>query len=664
MESFMCGIAGYYDMRSKSDSRAVVMHMTDALHHRGPDDSGVWSDAAVGIVLGHRRLSILDLSPAGHQPMTSPDGRFVIAFNGEIYNFAEIKSELETSVPIQWRSTSDTEVMLEAFSRWGIEKSVKRFAGMFAFAVWDRQERALWLVRDRLGEKPLYYGLMNGCFLFGSELKALQRHPKWRGEIDRNALALYFRYSYIPAPYTIFCGMKKLLPGTILHLSEKKFTAGDIPEPVPYWSALEVIESGRRRPFVGSSSEAVAGLDRVLKDTIRQEMVSDVPLGAFLSGGIDSSTIVSLMQAQSAMPVRTFTIGFHEQDYNEADNAKAVARHLRTDHTELYVTPADAMALIPRLPTIFDEPFSDVSQIPMLLVAEMTRRHVTVSLSGDGGDELFGGYNRYFFADRIWRSMSPLPYSLRKAIAALMMAPSSSQWDRVHSMLGPLIPNRFQQRQVGDKIHKMAPLLSLESRAMLYKRLVSHWNEPECLVKNSQEPMTIINGNNGKSPFSFTEQMMYLDAVTYLPDDILVKVDRASMAVSLESRAPFLDHRVFEFAWTLPLEMKVRNSKGKLILKKLLEKYVPREFIDRPKMGFGVPIDSWLRGPLRGWAEELLDKKRIDREGYLHSAPIREKWHEHLSGKRNWQYHIWGVLMFQAWLEGQKNISHVADAHD
>jgi asparagine synthase (glutamine-hydrolysing) len=633
------------------DRREVIIRMTDALHHRGPDDTGIWLDTEGGIALGHRRLSILDLSPAGHQPMVSSDGRFVISFNGEIYNFTEIKSELEASGRISWRGTSDTEVMLEAISRWGVESSVKRFAGMFAFAVWDRQERALWLVRDRLGEKPLYYGLMNGCFLFGSELKALQRHPIWRGEIDRNALALYFRHSYIPAPYTIFCGLKKLIPGTILHVSEKMLATGEIPEPVSYWSAREVIEYGRGHPFAGSSSEAVAGLDRVLKDTIQQEMVSDVPLGAFLSGGIDSSVIVALMQAQSARPVRTFTIGFHEQDYNEADNAKAVARHLRTDHTELYVTPGDAMALIPRLPTIFDEPFSDVSQMPTFLVAEMTRRHVTVSLSGDGGDELFGGYNRYFFADRIWRSMSPLPSPLRRAMAAMMMMPSSTQWDRVHSLLSPLIPNRFQQRQAGDKIHKTAALLSLESRVMLYKRLVSHWYEPERLVKNSKEPMTIINSNKGKSPFLFAEQMMYLDAVTYLPDDILVKVDRACMAVSLESRAPFLDHRVFEFAWTLPLEMKVRNGKGKLILKKLLEKYVPRELTERPKMGFGVPIDSWLRGPLREWAEALLDEQRIEREGYLHPSLIREKWREHLSGKRNWQYHLWGVLMFQAWLE-------------
>lgn len=646
----MCGIAGYYSISAKHDDHGIIKRMTDSLHHRGPDDSGLWTDESAGVALGHRRLSILDLSPAGHQPMMSSNGRYVIVFNGEIYNYQDIRSELESSKQVSWRGTSDTEIILEAFACWGIDEAIPRFVGMFAFAIWDKQERALWLVRDRLGEKPLYYGLINGCFLFGSELKSLKSHPFWEGEVDHNALVLYFRHSCIPAPHTIFKGIRKLIPGTFLKVSESNIKRGELPEPIPYWTAKEAIEASRQRLFTGSDADAVENLDRILRKVIGQEMISDVPLGAFLSGGIDSSAIVALMQAQSDRPVRTFTIGFHEQHFNEAENAKAVARHLHTEHTELYVTHQEALAVIPRLPFIYDEPFSDVSQIPTFLVSEMTRRHVTVSLSGDGGDELFGGYNRYFWAERIWSYIGPLPLALRRAVAAMLIAPSAAQWESILHILKLLFPRKFNQRLLGDKIHKLAALMTLKDRAMLYRSLVSHWYQPELVVKNSIEPKTIINGSIKKNG-SYTEQMMFLDAVTYLPDDILVKVDRASMAVSLESRAPFLDHRVFEFAWSLPLRMKVQDRKGKVILRKLLNKYVPSELTERPKMGFGVPIDSWLRGPLREWAAALLDERRIEREGFLHAPLIREKWQEHLSGKRNWQYHLWDVLMFQSWLE-------------
>ena len=650
----MCGIVGFIDsLRQTSDDEleATARRMALAIRHRGPDDEGAWVDPAAGLALAFRRLSIVDLSPQGHQPMISACGRYVIAFNGEIYNFGDLRHDLDTEAPgLPWRGHSDTEVMLAAISRWGLDAAIRRFNGMFAFAVWDRQERSLHLVRDRLGKKPLYYGWMGTSFLFGSELKALAAHPSFEGEVDRDVLALFLRHNYVPNPYSIYRGIKKLPPATMLTLSSDK--AGEYPAPIPYWSARQMAEKGVQAPFQGSEAQAIERLDELLRDAVRMRMVADVPLGAFLSGGIDSSLVVALMQAQSPRPVRTFTIGFNEADYNEAEDAGRVARHLGTDHTELYVTPEEARAVIPRLPEIFDEPFSDSSQIPTLLVSEMARRHVTVSLSGDGGDELFGGYNRYFWAMKVWSSVGWMPRRVRQAAASAIFALSPDTWGRTFHRLDPVLPGWARQRQPGDKLHRLAGIMAVDRPESIYRGLVSHWKEPASMVLGSREPPTILSDESRWANVGdFTQGMMYLDTVTYLPDDILTKVDRASMAVSLEARAPLLDYRVMELAWQLPPSMKIRDGRGKWILRELLYRYVPREMIDRPKMGFGVPIDSWLRGPLRDWAESLLDERRLREEGFLDPAPIRRMWAEHLSGRQNWQYYLWDILMFQAWLE-------------
>lgn len=644
-----------------NDPAGQVSRMTDAIAHRGPDDSGAWVDEEAGVALGHRRLSILDLSPQGHQPMTSHGGRYVMVFNGEIYNHQALRKELS---PLSqhpsgkdegagsWRGHSDTEVMLAAFERWGVEEALPRFNGMFAFALWDTHERVLHLARDRFGEKPLYYGWMGDTFLFGSELKAMKAHPAWCGEIDRGALALYMRHTYIPAPYSIYCGIRKLLPAHVLSLS---FSAGNrqTPPSRAYWSAKAIAEAGVRHPFTGSDEEAVESLDGLLRDAVSLRMEADVPLGAFLSGGIDSSAVVALMQAQSARPVKTFTIGFHEEGYNEAKHAKVVARHLGTEHTELYVTATEAMAVIPQLPEIYDEPFSDSSQIPTYLVSKMTRQHVTVALSGDAGDELFGGYNRYFWGRDIWRKIGWMPQSARVAMARSLTALSPQNWDNVYTGMKPILPRRLQANLPGDKLHKLAGVLACASPEVMYKGLVSFWN-PESVVLGASEPATALSDNAQWADIpDFTQRMMFLDLVSYLPDDILAKVDRASMAVSLEARVPMLDHRVAEFAWTLPLNMKIRGGQGKWPLRQVLYKYVPRELIERPKMGFGVPIDVWLRGPLREWAENLLGETRLKDEGFFNHCAIREKWREHLSGSRNWAAQLWTVLMFQAWLEHQ-----------
>ena len=654
----MCGITGFLSTVQKygnDELMAIVATMANTLHHRGPDDSGIWVDAHAGIALGHRRLSILDLSPEGHQPMISGNERFVIVFNGEIYNFSDIRRELEaggnpTLITLKWRGHSDTEVMLAAFEKWGVEAAVKHFVGMFAFGLWDRQERILYLVRDRLGEKPLYYGWMGNTFLFSSELKALLAHPDFRGEIDRNVLALFLRHNYVPAPYSIYKGICKLLPGTILKIPTESIAGSETLVPKPYWSAREAAENGVAHPFKGTEAEAVRYLDTLLRETIRHQMVADVPLGAFLSGGVDSSTIVALMQAQSSRPIKTFTIGFREKGYNEAENARAVARHLRTEHTELYLTPKEAMAVIPQLPALYDEPFSDSSQIPTFLVSQLTRRHVTVSLSGDGGDELFGGYNRYFWASSIWNTIGWLPKGMRRVIASAMTAVRPEHWARLFTALSPIFPKNVRQRLVADKVDKFAEILTISSTESLYFGLVSHWKDPVAVVPGADEPVTALTDHGRWAELSdFTSRMMYLDTITYLPDDIMVKVDRASMGVGLESRAPYLDHRVVEFAWQLPAHMKIRGRQGKWLLRQVLYQYVPKELLERPKMGFGVPIDLWLRGPLREWSEALLEEKRLREEGFFNPQPIREKWTEHLSGERNWQYYLWDILMFQAW---------------
>ena len=669
----MCGLTGFWQAGSCSAERATATldTMATTIAHRGPDDSDIWLDADAGIGLAHRRLSILDLSPAGHQPMQSACGRYVLVFNGEIYNHLELRRELERNHPhpgpppsrgrenclegegsLWWRGHSDTETLLAGFETWGIAATLQRAIGMFAMAVWDRAERSLTLARDRMGEKPLYYGWQGDCFLFGSELKALRVHPAFNAAIDRDALSLFLRHNYIPAPYTIYQGLHKLLPGTLLTLPSAHRSA-DL-APVVYWSLRDAVEQGQAQPFQGTDAEAITALDNLLRDAVQRQQLADVPLGAFLSGGVDSSTIVALMQAQSSRPVKTFTIGFHEHGYNEAEYAKAVARHLGTDHTELYVTPEQAQAVIPRLPTLYDEPFSDSSQIPTFLVSELTRRQVTVSLSGDAGDELFGGYNRYLLAGSIWRKIRWLPPTLRTLAARSMTALSPAAWDRFYDVLARVLPPRWRFSLPGDKAHKLAEILTAASPELIYRGLVSHWPQPATVVIGATEPTTVLNQAAAWPNLGFEQRMMYFDALSYLPDDILVKVDRAAMAVSLETRVPLLDHRVVEFAWRLPLAMKIRHGESKWILRQVLDRYVPRTLIERPKMGFGVPLDRWLRGPLREWAEDLLDESRLRREGFFHPEPIRRKWAEHLSGIRNWQYHLWDVLMFQAWLESEK----------
>lgn len=584
--------------------------------------------------------------------MSCPGGRYVVVFNGEIYNHLELRKVLEESGGVlSWRGHSDTETLLAGFAVWGVRETVERCIGMFAFAVWDRQTRVLTLGRDRLGEKPLYYGWQgsgdNSSFLFGSELKAIKAHPSFSGAINRGALSLLMRHSYIPAPHSIYQDIYKLPPGSLLTVSRERR------DPVieTYWSLTDVAASGNHSPLDGSPQEITDELESLLKSAVRQQMVADVPLGAFLSGGIDSSTVVALMQAQSDRAVKTFTIGFNEEGYNEAVHAKAVARHLGTDHTELYVTPQQAMDVIPKLPTLYCEPFADSSQIPTFLVSQLARQQVTVSLSGDAGDELFSGYNRYVLARKLWGKMSRLPRGVRSLAASSICAVSPSAWN---SLLGPmqsLAPRTWRQANVGDKLHKGAGVLAARRIDDLYLGLVTHW-EPGGLVIGGTEPATWLRGDPLPLPgLDDVQRMMALDAITYLPDDILVKVDRAAMGVSLEGRVPFLDHRVVEFAWRVPQTMKLRDDVGKWILRQVLYRYVPKDLVERPKMGFGVPIDSWLRGPLRDWAEALLDEGRLRCDGYFNPAPIREKWAEHLSGQRNWQYLLWDVLMFQAWLE-------------
>ena len=642
----MCGISGYISSPSEI-SEQLCEKMLSKIIHRGPDDFGVWIDQDAGIALGHRRLSIQDLSPLGHQPMKSMSGRYIIVFNGEVYNFKVLHAELE-NIGYAFRGHSDTEIMLACIEEWGVEHALVKFVGMFAFALWDKRECMLTLARDRLGEKPLYYGFQGNTFLFGSELKALKVHPDWRGEINRDALALYMRHNYIPSPYSIYKGISKLVPGTYIQLKGR-----DVSELKVYWSAKGVAEQGVKDSLQLSDEEAVSSLDKLLRKTISEKMIADVPLGAFLSGGIDSSTVVAIMQQESDRKVKTFSIGFHEKGYNEAEHAKAVAAHLGTEHTEMYVTAEQAMDVIPKLSTLYDEPFSDSSQIPTFLVSEMTKQHVTVALSGDGGDELFAGYNRYFLGQSLWNKLSKVPRSLRGLLAFAITAVSPSAWDRLGSVGGYIIPS--VRGRTGDKLHKLAGVLGVQSSEEMYRRFVSHWHDPALVVLGGREHATVLTEPSLWADLGeFTQRMQFLDAVSYLPDDILTKVDRAGMAVSLETRIPFLDHRLFEFAWRIPMHQKVRGGEGKWLLRQVLYQYVPQKLIDRPKMGFGIPIDQWLRTSLRDWAEELLDEQRLEREGFLNASLVREKWSEHLSGERNWQYHLWDVLMFQAWLEKER----------
>jgi asparagine synthase (glutamine-hydrolysing) len=642
----VCGITGF--LGGSRFELAIAERMASTIMTRGPDDAGVWGNESSGVVLAHRRLSILDLSPAGHQPMLSPCQRYVLVFNGEIYNHLDLRSTLESEGgQFAWRGHSDTETLLAALRHWGIRNTLERLNGMFAFALWDAQESTLFLARDRMGEKPLYYGSSGKTFLFGSELKALAAHPDWHGEVNRDALALFMRHNYVPSPWSIYRGITKLPPAHFVAIRRDEGACA-IGEPQCYWNLGRIAEQG----VVKSGGDPVVlteELDQLLCDAVVRRMAADVPLGAFLSGGYDSTMVAAQMQANSKAPIKTFTIGFHEAEFDEAKHAKRVAAHLGTDHTELYVTPDEAMAVIPKLPTIYDEPFADSSQIPTFLVSQLARKYVTVSLSGDGGDELFCGYNRYVLGYRVWRILRLLPLSLRRGLAFYFNHAPGRVLDAVQRRL---LPTRLRVSNLTDRLPKLADVLLHSSGEAYYHQLVSHWKDPDKIVLEGHEPETLL-GNQAKLPKlpDLRERMMYLDMMTYLPDDILTKVDRASMAVSLEARVPLLDHRLVEFAWRVPTGLKFRDGQGKWLLKQVLSRYVPHELMDRPKMGFGVPIEHWLCGSLREWAEALLNENRLRTEGFFNPAPIRQLWNEHLSGKRRWHYYLWNVLMFQAWLE-------------
>ncbi len=656
----MCGISGLVRSSCSADSlRRDIDAMVASLRHRGPDDRGSWLDLEKGVALGQTRLSILDLSPLGHQPMASASGRYQIVFNGEVYNYQQLVPEL-TQQGHSFRGHSDTEVMLAAIEEWGLESAVQRFNGMFAFALWDREQACLHLVRDRLGVKPLYYGWNQGAFRFGSELKALLAVAGTQAEVDKNVVALYMRHCYVPAPYSIYQGMYKLLPGTILSLSRAQLAAvprdfsahakGAACSPQPYWSAEEAAARGRQQGFSGSTQDAIDQLDSLLQDSIRLRMISDVPLGAFLSGGIDSSLVVALMQAQSSKPVKTFTIGFHEAQFNEASYAKQVAQRLGTEHTELYMTAADCLAVVPRIPQIFDEPFADASQIPTYLVSQLARSKVTVSLSGDAGDELFAGYERYRWAQTAWSKLSLMPAPLRRALGKAILLPPKQFWDHACRAVFPILPKHWRFSLPGNKFLKLARVLEQRSSRAVYQQVVSHWDATSALVPGSVEPVTALTEPGLAEHWPLLEQMMLLDLRSYLPDDILVKVDRSSMAVGLEAREPLMDYRLVEFAWRLPLEHKLRGGVSKWILKQVLQRYLPPALFERPKTGFGVPIGSWLRHELRDWAEHLLDSRMLAEDGYLDPKLVRQKWNQHLAGTHDWEYLLWDLLMFQAWL--------------
>jgi asparagine synthase (glutamine-hydrolysing) len=653
----MCGIAGFVggNWANRAQVASTLAQMNRRIAHRGPDQADVWLDMEGRAGLAFRRLAIIDLTAAGNQPMQSHSGRYVIVYNGEIYNYQALREELSgAGAAPNWNGHSDTETFLAAIECWGIKAALERSTGMFAFALWDKAERTLTLARDRLGEKPLYYGRQDagGPFLFGSELKALAAHPQFRADIDRQALTLLLRYNYIPAPFSIYRGIAKLRPGTFLTLRD----GAAEPTIEEYWSGAAVAEAGVADPLDLGDEQAIGELERRLERAIGAQMVADVPLGAFLSGGVDSSTVVALMQKLSPRPVKTFTIGFREASYNEAEHAKAVARHLGTEHTEMYVTPAETRAVIPKLPQMYDEPFADSSQIPTHLVASLARQHVTVSLSGDGGDELFGGYNRYLLTSQLWGKIAVLPKPLRAAAASAMTAVSPSAWTRFGEAAGGILPRLAQVQRLGDKVHKGAALLGSESVTDLYAGMISQWRDPSAVVIGATEPPSQATGATpplkGLGPI---ERMMALDMLGYLPDDILAKVDRAAMAVSLETRVPYLDHHVVEFAWRLPIGMKIRGGQTKWLLRQLLYRHVPKSLIERPKMGFGVPLGEWLRGPLRDWAEALLDDRRLRSEGFFRPEPIRRLWQAHLRGTSDEQYRLWGVLMFQSWLESAKH---------
>jgi asparagine synthase (glutamine-hydrolysing) len=658
----MCGFAGYLtlDFNSLNRPEEIVARMALAIAHRGPDDSGVWVDAQAGIALGHQRLSIIDLSAAGHQPMHSLNGRYVMVFNGEIYNHLDLRLELEKKAcfSINWQGYSDTETLLAGFELWGVEATLKQTVGMFAIALWDREEKSLILARDRFGEKPLYYGWVgngaNIAFVFGSELKAIRAYPGYANPLSREALALYMRFSYVPAPHSIYHNIFKLEPGCVLDINSVLPPSLKMPPSPPamhegfslrrWWSLEHVAQSGVQNQIT-DDTEAVIVLEERLTDAVRLQSLADVSVGAFLSGGIDSSTIVAVMQQQARRPIKTFTVGFEEAGFDESYHARAVANHLGTDHSELFVTAVEAQSVIPKLPAMYDEPFADSSQIPTHLICKAARQHVTVSLSGDAGDELFGGYNRYILGTRIWHMLSFLPIPVRQTLSKTIAAMPVSSLDTLGKIIGV--------SRTGEKLQKLGnAIYGAQNLSDFYSNLVSQWHETDCVVKmDGAQLSSLENASNVPQNLSNIERMMYIDSITYLPDDILCKVDRAAMSISLETRVPFLDHRLAELAWQLPMHMKIRGNEGKWLLRQILYKYVPRELIDRPKTGFSIPLGNWLRGPMRDWAESLLAEDRLEKEGYLHPSPIRKKWKEHLTGQRDHTSCLWTVLMFQAWLE-------------
>jgi asparagine synthase (glutamine-hydrolysing) len=650
----MCGIAGFWTLDAGlhgEAGEAALRRMADAIAHRGPDADGYWSDAETGVGLAHRRLSILDLSPAGAQPMPSASGRHEIVFNGEIYNHLELRAALERDgAAPAWRGHSDTETLLAAIECWGVAETLPRLFGMFAFALWDRGERALWLARDRLGEKPLYYGWSGRTLLFGSELKALKGFPGFAPLLDRDAVAAYLRFGYVPCPHTIYQGVRKLPPAAYLRLATP--APGAAPPPQAYWSLKTIAESGTENRLAGGFEEAVQALEAVLGEVVSSQMLSDVPLGAFLSGGVDSSLITALMQEHSSRPVRTFSIGFEEARFNESAQAREVAKHLRTDHTAFMVTEADALALAAELPRIYDEPFADSSQLPTILLSRLTRQSVTVAMSGDGGDEMFGGYNRYLFGPKLWRRLGRLPAPARRGIA---LAASLAQRFGSGAGSGALSSLAARFGLPATTIDRLSKFGAALGRAQnidgFYREIVSAWPAPGDILLHPREAPSLLDQDDPPALADAAERMMALDALTYLPDDILVKVDRAAMSASLETRAPFLDARVVELAWRLPMSAKISEGVGKRILREMLYRRVPRELIERPKQGFAVPLDAWLRGALRDWAETLLSRGRLTASGLFEADAVRAVWDDHLAGRDNAGARLWAVLMLQSWLE-------------
>ncbi|CAN5195318.1 asparagine synthase (glutamine-hydrolyzing) [soil metagenome] len=646
----MCGLTGIVDTDRSlphGELQTTARRMASMLRHRGPDDEAVWVDAAEGVALGYRRLSIIDLSVEGRQPMVSADRRYVAVYNGEVYNHPLLRDQLG-GLGHRFRGHSDTEVLLAAVVEWGVERAVERFAGMFALAIWDRESRALSLVRDRLGVKPLYYGWMGSRFLFASEIRSFRCCSGFPAEVDRDALALYFRLGYVPSPYSIYQGIRKLRAGTILRVAAHG-RSEDL-EPIPYWSARGAAEDGCRAERDVPEEAVIEELEARLRQAVSECLISDVPLGAFLSGGIDSSTVVALMQAATARPVKTFTIGFSDRRYDESGQAGEVAAVLGTDHTELIVTARDAQDVIPLLPSIYDEPFADSSQIPTFLISRLARESVTVALSGDGGDELFGGYNRHVRGASLWSRTTRFPRWGRRLAARALTAAGPRTWDTILERASAL----SAQDSYGQ-VMKLTRLLEAESPEDLYVELTSLWRRPaDVVIGGTEPPIGAVDRCQRADLPDLARWMMCLDAQMYLPDDILTKVDRASMAVGLEVRVPLLDHRLFEYAWRIPLELKIRGGLGKVVLRCVLERYVPPRIFEKPKMGFGIPLGDWLRKDLRGWAEDLLAEKRIVSDGFLRPEPIRDAWEEHLLGNRDRHHELWVALMFNAWLEEQR----------